>query len=67
MPAVLADIWDPARRGKAISLFVVCVFIGPVVGKQWSRFLLSNTIEVDGIRSDFGEFVRCRHHNTEDS
>lgn len=29
---VLADMWDPARRGHAVSLFVACVFIGPVLG-----------------------------------
>ena len=42
MPAVLADIWEPARRGQAVSLFVVCVFIGPVGGKQWARFFIKH-------------------------
>lgn len=31
-PGVMADMWDPARRGIAVSLFVACVFIGPVCG-----------------------------------
>lgn len=29
---VMADIWDPARRGIAMSLFTACVFLGPVLG-----------------------------------
>jgi MFS transporter, DHA1 family, multidrug resistance protein len=28
----MADIWAPAARGHAVSIFVVCVFIGPVLG-----------------------------------
>ncbi|KAF7979904.1 hypothetical protein HWV62_40296 [Athelia sp. TMB] len=30
---VMADMWDPARRGIAVSLFVACVFIGPPYDK----------------------------------
>jgi MFS family permease len=29
---VIADIWDAAGRGPATSLFVACVFVGPVLG-----------------------------------
>jgi len=29
---VIADMWDAAGRGPATSLFVACVFIGPVLG-----------------------------------
>jgi len=29
---VIADVWDAAGRGHATSLFVACVFVGPVLG-----------------------------------
>ena len=29
---VIADVWDAAGRGLATSLFVACVFLGPVLG-----------------------------------
>jgi len=29
---VIADIWDPVRRGVAVSLFTASVFLGPVLG-----------------------------------
>ncbi|TNY19034.1 major facilitator superfamily domain-containing protein [Rhodotorula diobovata] len=29
---VIADIWDPINRGKAMSLFSASVFLGPVIG-----------------------------------
>lgn len=34
---IIADIWDAGGRGPATSLFVACVFLGPVMGKPASH------------------------------
>lgn len=38
----MADIWDPARRGHAVSIFVACVFIGPVMGPIVGGFVVES-------------------------
>ena len=32
VPGILADMWDPAHRGHAVSLFVACLFASPAIG-----------------------------------
>ncbi|KZP13990.1 MFS polyamine transporter [Athelia psychrophila] len=39
---VMADMWDPARRGVAMSLFVACVFVGPVCGPVVGSFVTTS-------------------------
>jgi hypothetical protein len=39
---VIADIWDAAGRGPATSLFVACVFLGPVLGPIVSGLYVSS-------------------------
>ena len=38
-PGVLADVWDPVRRGKAMALFAVMTFVGPALGPVIAGFL----------------------------
>ena len=38
-PGVLADIWDPIRRGNAIALFSMMTFCGPALGPVIAGFL----------------------------
>ncbi|KAI8459071.1 major facilitator superfamily domain-containing protein [Phakopsora pachyrhizi] len=39
---VIADIWDPVTRGKAITLFTASTFIGPVMGPVIGNFIVSS-------------------------
>jgi DHA1 family multidrug resistance protein-like MFS transporter len=41
---LIADIWDPAGRGLATSLFTMGVFIGPVCGPIASAFIVTSTL-----------------------
>ncbi|KAL1743340.1 major facilitator superfamily domain-containing protein [Schizophyllum fasciatum] len=36
---VIADIWSAAIRGKAVSLFTACVFLGPTIAPIASGFI----------------------------
>ncbi|GAA5905253.1 hypothetical protein JCM6882_003727 [Rhodosporidiobolus microsporus] len=40
---IIADIWDPVNRGKAMALFSASVFIGPVVGPIIGGFTTMNS------------------------
>lgn len=39
---VIADMWDPVRRGDAMSLFSASVFLGPVLGPIIGGFTVMN-------------------------
>lgn len=39
---VIADMWDPIRRGDAMSLFSASVFLGPVLGPILGGFTVMN-------------------------
>ncbi|KIM80274.1 hypothetical protein PILCRDRAFT_822775 [Piloderma croceum F 1598] len=39
---VIADIWDAAGRGLATSLFVACVFVGPVLGPIVAGYIVES-------------------------
>ncbi|KPV73417.1 uncharacterized protein RHOBADRAFT_29141 [Rhodotorula graminis WP1] len=39
---VIADIWDPVTRGKAMSVFSASVFLGPVVGPIIAGFSIDS-------------------------
>lgn len=39
---VIADVWDPAGRGLATSLFTAAVFLGPVLGPIVSSFIVES-------------------------
>ncbi|TIB29542.1 hypothetical protein E3P86_03661 [Wallemia ichthyophaga] len=37
---VLADLWDPVRRGRPMALYSLCPFAGPVAGPIASGFIV---------------------------
>ncbi|GAA5993231.1 hypothetical protein JCM10908_004521 [Rhodotorula pacifica] len=39
---VIADVWDPVRRGDAMSMFSASVFLGPVIGPIAASFTVMN-------------------------
>ncbi|KAK7046612.1 MFS general substrate transporter [Favolaschia claudopus] len=39
---LIADIWDTAGRGPAMSVFTAAVFLGPVIGPIVGGFILQN-------------------------
>jgi DHA1 family multidrug resistance protein-like MFS transporter len=39
---LIADIWDPAGRGLATSMFTAAVFLGPVLGPIGSSLYVRN-------------------------
>jgi len=56
----MADIWAPAARGHAVSLFVVCVFIGPVLGPVVGSLWVYLFVQVPSILK-FGDSVAESH------
>ena len=40
---LIADIWDPINRGPATSIFVMMVFLGPVLGPVVAGFIVEYT------------------------
>ncbi|KAH8826531.1 MFS polyamine transporter [Flagelloscypha sp. PMI_526] len=43
-PGLIADLWDAHERGLPVSLFTLCVFLGPVIGPIVSSFIVSNGV-----------------------
>ena len=44
---VIADIWSAAIRGKAVSLFTACVFLGPTIAPIASGQEPGNSYELE--------------------
>jgi multidrug resistance protein len=39
---VIADVWDAVGRGRAMSVFVASVFLGPILGPIMGAFVVAN-------------------------